>query len=536
MFDDNLDPELADLLGDIEEDIGTSFSGDTTPATIETDIPLTQVSQNSAAQAPSAQIIQKVELSPDQEFLKKIIEGEKNEYANRLVDQLDKAMNSRIKEDKTIFRQKLIPTYWGFVTEMAPRMTASSPIEKIYCLRYGIVDINLLNAEQREMIKSISMTFTSDYPFYYVDEWLKNVSQGQIKASLVDEVAAKKGDTSGAQERLDRKIDSKGAELGILKNRSSERSLIEKSLMGLVKILIEHSSLTQFENIPDAYTPEQKNIIVKIMDDLRKLKNIDAGMAVSIRELNNIDSEIRELQTRIGDGSGNIELDSGIITNEFNSLRQMVKMCVGPRGNHFPILIGDYCPVNINQINTKENVVKLMEEIEKRDGQVFNREFKGQINKIIPYIILVPAFGEKGICWEPFDMRQRATSRGRIALPLYPREPLISLLNALGDLRWQVAKEKAAYRWMEEGITGKYYNYFTDNKVRGNIKDEFVKDYILWITQEWNGMQKLHKDVRTIFWRHIPFPQSKKEELKNRGFFYSDLFKKDTNRSMSDGY
>jgi hypothetical protein len=113
---------------------------------------------------------------------------------------------------------------------------------------------------------------------------------------------------------------------------------------------------------------------------------------------------------------------------------------------------------------------------------------------------------------------------------------MYAILNAIADLRWQVAKEKASYRWMEEGLTGKYYDYFTEKKLKGNIKDEFVRDYIIWILQEWNGTQKLEREVRTIFWRHIPFPQFKKDELKNRGFFYNDLYKKDATRAMSDGY
>jgi hypothetical protein len=214
----------------------------------------------------------------------------------------------------------------------------------------------------------------------------------------------------------------------------------------------------------------------------------------------------------------------------------MIKMCAGPRGNHFPVMISDYCPPNLEYVNTREHMIKLIQQLEEKDSEAFFREFKGQKNRIVPYIILLPGFGDKGVCWEPFDIKQRATSRGRVAMPMYPRVPMIALLNAVADLRWQVAKEKAGYRWMEEGLTGKYYNYFTDAKLRGNIKEEFVKDYIIWITQEWNGTQKLEKEVRTIFWRHIPFPQEKKEELKNRGFFYSELYKKDSNRAMSAGY
>jgi hypothetical protein len=42
--------------------------------------------------------------------------------------------------------------------------------------------------------------------------------------------------------------------------------------------------------------------------------------------------------------------------------------------------------------------------------------------------------------------------------------------------------------------------------------------------------------VRGIFWRMIPFPQDLKEKLKNRGFVFNELYKKDINISKSDGY
>lgn len=518
MQNENFDPELANLLSSVEDDISSSTGRSST-----------SFSSSGSAQA-------KVTLAAEKDYLKKVIDGVSKEYTERLIQQLDKAINAPIKEDKTLFRQKLIPTYWNFVSQMVLSMSSKWPIEKLFCLRFGIVDRTLLTSNQMQVINSIPMDYSKEeYPFYYMDEWLKNVSFGKIKSSMVDEIAVKKLDISGVQERLERKLDSKDAELRILKNRSSDRVLIEKSLQGQVNILINHTTLPEYENIPEIYTTEQKNIMARIMDDLRKLKNVDNGMYSSLKELRMMDVDIRDLKAKIGKGEG-VALDSRTISNEFNSLRQMIKMCIGPRGNHFPILISDYAPASIDQINTKSKVIQLVQEIEKRDEGVFMREFKGQKNRIVPFIILVPAFGEQGICWEPFDMRQRATSRARISLPLFPRDPLFSLLNAIGDLRWQVAKEKASYRWMEEGITGKYYDYFTENKLRGNIKDEFIKDYILWITQEWNATQKLHRDVRMIFWRHISFPQSKKDELKNRGFFYNELYRKDTNRAMSDGY
>jgi hypothetical protein len=99
-----------------------------------------------------------------------------------------------------------------------------------------------------------------------------------------------------------------------------------------------------------------------------------------------------------------------------------------------------------------------------------------------------------------------------------------------------VAKEKALHYWMEEGITGKYYQWFQNQKLRGDVKEYFINDYILWITKESEGMQKLDRTVRGIFWRLIPHPQAIKDKLKNRGYVYNELYKKDINISRSDGY
>ncbi|KKK84181.1 hypothetical protein LCGC14_2785910, partial [marine sediment metagenome] len=150
--------------------------------------------------------------------------------------------------------------------------------------------------------------------------------------------------------------------------------------------------------------------------------------------------------------------------------------------------------------------------------------------------ILHPNYGDAGICWEPFERFNRASSRGRIVIPLYSKDLRIAVVSALADLRWQVAKEKAQHYWMEEGITGKYYQWFSDNKLRGDVRDLFIRDYILWIAKESQGTQKLDKEVRGIFWRNIPFPKAIRDNLKNRGFVYNELYKKDTNITMSDGY
>jgi hypothetical protein len=214
----------------------------------------------------------------------------------------------------------------------------------------------------------------------------------------------------------------------------------------------------------------------------------------------------------------------------------MAKMCVGRQGNHFPILMKQYLRSSINDIGTRENVISEMAQIEQLDPGIFLRTFKRQTNRIVPYVVLVPCYGERGICWEPFDRFNRATSRGRVAIPMFPKDLKIAVISALADLRWQVAKEKAQHYWMEEGLTGHYYQWFTAQKLRGDVKEYFIQDYILWITKESEGTQKLEREVRGIFWRHLPFPQELKDELRKRGFVYNELAKKDLNRALSDGY
>ena len=174
--------------------------------------------------------------------------------------------------------------------------------------------------------------------------------------------------------------------------------------------------------------------------------------------------------------------------------------------------------------------------VESIDPEVFCRVYKNQLNRIVPYVVLIPSYGDVGFCWEPFDRFNRATSRGRIAVPMYPRNIQIAVLTAVADLRWQVAKEKASYYWMEEGITGNFYQWFSKMKLKGDLKESFVENYIIWMTKESEGTQKLDKDLRGVFWRHIPFSQPVKEKLKNRNFVYQELYQRDVNRSMSDGY
>jgi hypothetical protein len=259
-------------------------------------------------------------------------------------------------------------------------------------------------------------------------------------------------------------------------------------------------------------------------------------MTSSYRSVDAMTQELEGLKRKTEDMDTSSMVDTRILVNELGSVRQMHKLCCGRQGNHFPVLYQQYFRPIIKEIGIRENVINLMAKVESLDPSLFVRTFKGQETRIVPHVVLLPCYGDTGICWEPFERKNRSSSRGRIALPMFPKEISYAVMYALGDLRWQIAKEKAQHYWMEEGITGKYYQWFDETKQKGDVKEAFIRDYIIWITKEGEGMQKLERDVRGIFWREMPFPQDVKERLKNRGFVYTELYKKDQNRASSDGY
>ena len=213
----------------------------------------------------------------------------------------------------------------------------------------------------------------------------------------------------------------------------------------------------------------------------------------------------------------------------------MAKICAGRQGNHFPFLMKPFFRGTIRTIGTRENVIKIMADVEALDPGIFERTFRGQTQRIVPHVILLPSFGDSGHCWEPFERFNRASSRGRLAVPMYPKDLFDALLTALADLRWQVAKEAAQHYWMEEGITGEYYQWMQSTKQRRDERESFIQDYKLWLFKESQGIQKLDREVRRIFWRLIPFPDEIRESLAKRGAIYRDLGKKDQVRSFSKG-
>ena len=470
------------------------------------------------------------------EFYKKVLHDDTDEKTKRLHVTLTKYLTCKDPKDKTIFRQEVTQAYWNFVSELPAKIaTGMSSKEENYAVRYGLILPTLLTEEQ----KSIFAKIVDDNPYkeavYYLDEWFREIGNGVFPPSSTDEVRVSKTNESARVAQLLEKTSGKmQSSQSLLKAKSESRKRLEDDIKNKISSLFSDKTVQNMQDILEPYNEFQRQTISAIPEIAKNLLKIDRELESLLNTYRHAEGDSQSLKMRVENTQ--TAANVGEAQGEYETIRQMVKMSCGRKGNHFPILSREYFRTSTRDMGTRENVLRELKWIESIDSQAYCRQYKTQLNRIPPFVILVPSYGDIGFCWEPFDRYNRVTSRGRIVIPMYSRSLRLVLLMAVADLRWQVAKEKASYYWMEEGLTGNYYQWFQTKDIKMDIKDAFVQDYVLWMTKECDGVQKLDKEVRDIFWRYIPFTQEVKEKLKTRSWVYQELCQKDLNRAMSDGY
>ena len=551
MDNQELDPEIEKLLAESEN----SYSSDSF-----TDLSFDDIPDNSSEPAEDLSVASKVDLSvtkfnpitkffedtphnyfDDSSYYKSCLTNE-GQAAQRVHQVLSRYLTCTDPKDRTVYRQQLITAYWEIIRTMAPKMgDLSLPMSKRLMFRFGVLLPSLFSPEQKMTFSKAILKNNTGEPVYYMDEWFKEIASGRLSLSATDEVRVKKSSSASSDQshlqQLKNKNDGKlQSSESFVNAKESERQMLEQELLNRVKAICEHNQMIGLEPHTMPLTEGQKKLFVEIQERLRTLQKLDKEYVGYIKEFEEAKSVSESLISKMQSAPDTVTVAKGDIETEFNTVRQMAKMTVGRQGNQFPVFTREFYHCTPQGTGFRENVLSIMAWIEENDPGVFCRIHKNTAHRIVPYVLLVPTYGDFGFCWEPFDRYNRVTSRGRIVIPMYPRDLKISLLMAVADLRWQVAKEKASYYWMEEGLTGHYYQYIEKQKLKGDLKSYFINDYVTWMTKEVDGVQKLDKQVRAIFWRYIPFNQQKKEELKKRSVVYQELYQRDINRSMSDGY
>jgi hypothetical protein len=538
-FSGEIDPEIAKLVG-IKADV-PSVPASRKPEPVPDFNALFSESKTESAplEAIAASIVQDVgrtafepikafeerpkPLFTAQDYYKKALVDE-GEPAHRFHNLFMKFLSCKDPQERSIYRQKLIPAYWELSSSIAAGAHTALATEKRLLLRFGIVLPTLLSPEQRDSISRIISENTTGEPLYYVDEWLRAVAEGSVTPSAVDETKQPSGQAS--QNKINAVLEKQRgryeAQIALIRTKLSELESLEAHLQERAQAVSRHATREEYGNLKAPMTALQRQALSEINEIIRRIGTLDRELTRFYAELDEISKHYRDAKEKSARGV-TADIDPKTAVKELQTVRQMAKLCVGRQGNHFPVLMKQYFRPELRDIGTRENVISIMAEVERLDPGLFFRTFKQQTQRIVPNVVLVPCYGDKGICWEPFERFNRASSRGRIAIPIFPKDLKPAVITALADLRWQVAKEKAQHYWMEEGLTGWYFQWFTERKLKGDVREYFIQDYLLWITKESEGTQKLDRDVRDIFWRYIPFPQELKDSLKNRGFVYAEL-------------
>jgi len=463
--------------------------------------------------------------------------ADEGEIAKRVHTILQKYITAKDPKDRSVYRTQLISAYWEFLRGVARRASGKIAAPKKFLLRFNLLHHNFINVESKDFLSKLVVENELNQPVYYVDEWLKAIGMGKIRVSTTDEVRVAQSNTQLKLRQLMEKAEGRleGSKT-LLRAKDQERLDMEKTLTQCFEIVTEHILLDDFDDVNICYTEAQKRTITEIQEIFRNMMRSDRELANLIKDFYQAQTDVEILRNKMENDDEEVAVDLQAIDDEFDTVRQATKMTVGRQGNHFPILTSEYFHGGSNDVGFRENIISMLALIESIDPEAYCRYYRNRINRIVPYVLLIPCYGDTGICWEPFDKHNRATSRGRIVIPMYPKNLYIAVLSAIADLRWQVAKEKAAYHWMEEGLTGNYYQWFAAQKLKGDVKEFFIQDYILWITKESEGIQRLDKELRGAFWRYMPFSKEIKEKLRNRSYVYQELYQRDLNRAMSDGY
>ncbi|WP_411046729.1 hypothetical protein [Treponema primitia] len=556
MFQGEMDPELAALLGTAvpssagstaSPDYSSLFGGD--PGTVSPPGAFDDPGDADAGEGGEENevelsgtfpdVTKKLEDTPNPAFSDpnyyKIALSNEGDIAQRLHGILQKFLNAKDPKDRGVFRQQIITVYWDFLLGVAKKAAGKLSDPKKFLLRFGILHPSFLGPEEKDLFSRFVVANEYSEPIYYLDEWLRAVGNGTIRASSTDEVNVSRGNASVKMKQLlDKAMGKRDGAKGLLKAKDEERMNLEQNLQEKIGQIIEHYPMDELPEIHSLFSDIQKKVFSEVQEILKQMYKADRELNIFLQEYTQAVEDVETLNDKVEAEGANSAVDSQAVDTEFGTIRQMAKMTIGRQGNQFPILTKEYFHCMPQDVASRENILTQLKWVESIDPQAFCRSYKNKLNRIVPHIILIPGYGDSGMCWEPFDRHNRATSRGRIAIPMYSKSLPLALLTAVGDLRWQNAKEKASFYWMEEGLTGNYYQWFAAKKFKGDLKEFFINDYVLWMTKESEGTQKLDKEVRGIFWRYMPFTQEVKEKLKGRSFTYQELYQRDLNRAKSD--
>jgi len=397
-----------------------------------------------------------------------------------------------------IFSAAYVKIARQFIREGMSRLTDP---QKMF-LNFGVLDGRLM--QNQSVVEVLEKELQGEYEsknfeIYYLHEWLAQVARRRFP--LTSDVAQVKAKTSDkeAQEKMLQKIRTLEKELGDL---YMAEDLLMKPLTASHKVLESTDSITEK------------------LKAVKELRTHASRVESALKEQNTRLAEIENIRGQTRKEGGEVHLPGvaedqvALMREEFDILITVMRSCAVRGGivKNTPILIDRWIPLDTHMaIHTKAYIDEKLSEFECVDETIF-RDAKGKRQP--PKILIIPGVGT-GMSWQD-----------RIMIPLFAPPtvtPEIATLRTLGSYRWFLTTQSYNWKDMPEQLGAAYRLIYPDISFT-DLQKSFIEDYVTWMTREYGGFQVLPAEVRTLFWKKIPFADEHKRKLCQRSAAYKKLY------------
>lgn len=155
--------------------------------------------------------------------------------------------------------------------------------------------------------------------------------------------------------------------------------------------------------------------------------------------------------------------------------------------------------------------------------------------EILPYVILMPNFGNRGALWQDIEGRIRKTPAHMVLSVFHAADLDNTIVKMSAQFRWEMCKriQGAHYSDISDpSLTAEYINYlqfYKKNrnltgdkkdalkiflqKMHNNYKNVFVAEYEMYIENEAMGQSRLNKVAREILFRYCTLSEKYRQSL-----------------------
>ncbi|MDC7124491.1 MAG: hypothetical protein PQJ46_02925, partial [Spirochaetales bacterium] len=215
-------------------------------------------------------------------YYQKALSGE-GEPSKRFHNFLSQYLNSDDPKEKSAIRNKLISAYWDLTENISKKVFEDLPTPKKYALRFGAILPNLLSADLRKLLSVIIDENDTGEPIHYFDEWLEQISSGDINPSTTDELrpTRKKTDKENIKPQLDKHKGQEKSLINLIQRKQSNLVDYENILKEKVSVLMVKRPNPKYNGLNYAYSSDHRRAITEL--------------SMTIKDLNRIDKEISTL-------------------------------------------------------------------------------------------------------------------------------------------------------------------------------------------------------------------------------------------------